>query len=198
MNEDFLTERTRKERKRPPHCRTCVCEEDVKIISQVTLPVPKVRKMDEYCKRECQCGWSGPNRQNWAEDEWDQPAFCRPTHTTKIERKIHTDHKYGTLENWFKRFDFDCNGFLNLFELRAMLNFLGAHTHPDYIRRLMEKADRDGDGCLSFPEFLQMWRQAAVHDEDLYEIMKAHDLYPDVLQVEDFRGHYPRKEYLYR
>ncbi|GFT49873.1 uncharacterized protein NPIL_584881 [Nephila pilipes] len=177
-------------RTRNPHCRTCVCPVETKIKSKVTVssrPHRYLHSPPHRIGKKCFCDC------HYSEDEYDIEEDYYHTKEqvtispTKIERRVHSDHKYGLLENWFKRFDFDGNGLIDLFELRTMLNYLGVSVQDDYCRRLLRRADRDRDGFLTFPEFISMWRDAQ-DEEELIHIIREHDLYPDVLKLDHHRS----------
>ncbi|KAF8791685.1 hypothetical protein HNY73_003379 [Argiope bruennichi] len=74
-----------------------------------------------------------------------------------------------------------------------MLNFLGVSVGEEYCKRLLDRADRDRDGSLTFPEFLLMWREAQDEDE-LIEVIREHDLYPDVVKIDYFRKQRPETQ----
>nr|XP_042899243.1 uncharacterized protein LOC107451212 isoform X2 [Parasteatoda tepidariorum] len=173
------------ERARRPHCKTCVCYDEVEIKSKITVSKPQLhmhtRRLSP-CKVNSFAYDYGCSVRHPTERDLDSmfPPLISPR---KIERTCQCDNKYRTFEKWFRRFDFDCNGFLDLFELRTMLNFLGVQAKEDYCKRLLDRADRDRDGRLTFSEFLLMWRLAQ-DEEELMDIIREHDLYPDVLQVD--------------
>ncbi|GFY52210.1 uncharacterized protein TNIN_138661 [Trichonephila inaurata madagascariensis] len=177
-------------RSRNPHCETCVCPKETKIRSKVVIksrPQRYRRSPPLFSNKNCVCDCHYPYDDEYDIDEKFYETKEQVTISpTRLERRVHADHKYGLLENWFKRFDFDCNGLIDLFELRTMLNFLGVSVGDDYCKRLLRVADRDRDGCLTFPEFLLMWREAQ-EDEELIQIIREHDLYPDVLTKNFYR-----------
>ncbi|KAG8191945.1 hypothetical protein JTE90_007741 [Oedothorax gibbosus] len=170
-------------RTRRPHCRTCVCPSNpVKVRSRVTVTSsPPMRRHHHHHHHEC-AERREPLHCPWDIEHQQQRPHCH-----------HPDRKYDLLKKWFNRFDFDCNGLLDVFELRTLLNCLGVCAGDEYCSRILQGADRDGDGCLTFPEFQILWRQA--HNEnELLEIVREYDLYPDVVQVETFRRHRPKPQ----
>ncbi|XP_052196107.1 polcalcin Syr v 3-like [Diospyros lotus] len=56
-------------------------------------------------------------------------------------------------ERIFKRFDANGDGKISAAELGESLKMLGSVT-PDEIQRMMAELDTDGDGFISFQEFL--------------------------------------------
>ncbi|CAL1290221.1 unnamed protein product [Larinioides sclopetarius] len=184
-------------RTKHPHCKTCVCPQEVSVKSKVVVKARprKICRSPPPLAKKCCCACHCPLE----ESGWLTKEEVRTSHheskpsPTRVERRVHSDHKYTLLENWFKRFDFDGNGFIDLFELKTMLNFLGVGVGEEYCRRLLDRADRDRDGRLTFPEFLLMWREA--HDEDeLIEVIREHDLYPDVIKIDYFRRQPPETQ----
>ncbi|GIX67202.1 uncharacterized protein CDAR_474451 [Caerostris darwini] len=168
-----------------PHCRTCVCPQDVKVKSKVKIATRKAPpRQEKGCCCECHVSRDTVNWQN--REEYSSLHQHKMKSPTRIERRVHPDHKYKLLESWFKRFDFDGNGLIDLFELRTMLNFLGVSVGEEYCQRLLGRADRDRDGRLTFPEFLLMWREAQDEDE-LIEVIREHDLFPDVIKIDYYR-----------
>ncbi|XP_035210121.1 uncharacterized protein LOC118184539 isoform X2 [Stegodyphus dumicola] len=200
---DFIeeTERHYEGRRRLPHCRTCVCpQQEVKMRSKVFVsthskPKPPVSPFGvEPRGQKCICGCRRSTDGEW-ECRNKAKAYYHQSVVSpnRVERKIHAEHKYTLLENWFNRFDLDCNGLLDVFELKSLFNFLGVNVPNDYVSRLLERADRDRDGCLSFPEFMHMWRQIQYEDE-FYDIIREHDLFPDVLPLDRCPTLYPRHQ----
>ncbi|GBM80868.1 hypothetical protein AVEN_149101-1, partial [Araneus ventricosus] len=163
MDSDGESERLYFGRTKYPHCKTCVCPQEVKVKSKVVVQtVPrKICRPPAPLPKKCCCACHCPlEKDGWKTKEEVRTSYHvepKPS-PTRVERRVHSDHKYTLLENWFKRvhlacrFDFDGNGLIDLFELQTMLKFLGVSVGDEYCRRLLDRADRDRDGSLTFPE----------------------------------------------
>ncbi|XP_051855315.1 EF-hand domain-containing protein D1 [Antechinus flavipes] len=65
------------------------------------------------------------------------------------------------MESLFRRFDSSKDGFIDLMELKMMMERLGApQTHLD-LKNMIREVDEDLDNKLSFREFLLIFRKAA-------------------------------------
>lgn len=71
-----------------------------------------------------------------------------------------TDQKdeTGDLLQVFKIFDKDNNGLITKEELRLGLKQLGENMSEKDVAELVEAADLDGDGNISFEEFVELMR----------------------------------------
>uniref|UniRef100_A0A1A8EHS8 EF-hand domain family, member D1 n=1 Tax=Nothobranchius korthausae TaxID=1143690 RepID=A0A1A8EHS8_9TELE len=65
------------------------------------------------------------------------------------------------LEAMFKRYDTGRDGFIDLMELKLMMEKLGAPQTHLGLKNMIKEVDEDFDGKLSFREFLLIFRRAA-------------------------------------
>lgn len=73
----------------------------------------------------------------------------------------------------FRLFDIDDDGFISDTELRAMLERLGNEISDDDLSNMMKAADKDGDGQISYEEFVGMMRGLA----DDYNGLQAFEIF---------------------
>ncbi|KAI7800319.1 EF-hand domain-containing protein D1 [Triplophysa rosa] len=65
------------------------------------------------------------------------------------------------MEKMFKRFDSGKDGFIDLMEMKLMMEKLGAPQTHLGLKNMIREVDEDYDGKLSFREFLLIFRKAA-------------------------------------
>lgn len=65
------------------------------------------------------------------------------------------------MEKMFKRFDSGKDGFIDLMELKLMMEKLGAPQTHLGLKNMIKEVDEDFDGKLSYREFLLIFRRAA-------------------------------------
>ncbi|XP_033833558.1 EF-hand domain-containing protein D1 [Periophthalmus magnuspinnatus] len=65
------------------------------------------------------------------------------------------------MEGMFKRYDTGRDGFIDLMELKLMMEKLGAPQTHLGLKNMIKEVDEDFDGKLSFREFLLIFRRAA-------------------------------------
>ncbi|XP_065136092.1 EF-hand domain-containing protein D1 [Paramisgurnus dabryanus] len=65
------------------------------------------------------------------------------------------------METMFKRFDSGKDGFIDLMELKLMMEKLGAPQTHLGLKTMIKEVDEDFDGKLSYREFLLIFRKAA-------------------------------------
>lgn len=78
----------------------------------------------------------------------------------------------------FLEFDRDGDGFITSDDLKAALLSMGKKMTDAEVRQLLNEADLDGDGKVSFKEFLRMNTSAKmrkIHEDS--ELMEAFDYY---------------------
>ncbi|KAJ8280393.1 hypothetical protein GJAV_G00053970 [Gymnothorax javanicus] len=68
------------------------------------------------------------------------------------------------MEMMFKRYDSGKDGFIDLMELKMMMQKLGAPQTHVGLKNMIKEVDEDFDGKLSFSEFLLIFRKAAAGD----------------------------------
>ncbi|XP_036413129.1 EF-hand domain-containing protein D1 [Colossoma macropomum] len=86
-----------------------------------------------------------------------QPRVFNP-HT---EFKEFSRKQIRDMEQMFKRFDSGKDGFIDLMELKMMMEKLGAPQTHLGLKSMIREVDEDYDGKLSFREFLLIFRRAA-------------------------------------
>jgi len=64
------------------------------------------------------------------------------------------------LEETFKRFDVDQNGFITLEEASSILRDEPFRFPPDKVLRLLKRFDKDGNGKLDYREFSGFYAEA--------------------------------------
>lgn len=77
---------------------------------------------------------------------------------TFMVRKMKDNETEEELIEAFKVFDRDGNGFITAVELRGVLENLGESLEKSEIDEMVDEADVDGDGQISYQEFLCMMR----------------------------------------
>lgn len=60
------------------------------------------------------------------------------------------------LKEQFARFDTDGSGDIDAQELAVIMDIIGEKSTPEQLTELMKEADADGDGKVSYVEFLQL------------------------------------------
>ncbi|XP_077106342.1 EF-hand domain-containing protein D2-like [Ranitomeya variabilis] len=94
-----------------------------------------------------------------AEAEREQPhmrVFNPYTEFKEFSRKQIKD-----MEGMFRRYDAGKDGFIDLMELKLMMEKLGAPQTHLGLKDMIKEVDEDFDGKLSFREFLLIFRKAA-------------------------------------
>ncbi|XP_054446763.1 calmodulin-like [Pteronotus mesoamericanus] len=79
----------------------------------------------------------------------------------------------------FTRFDKNGDGTINVQELGDVLRTLGQNPTEDELKNIIAQVDTDGDGAISFPEFLAAMakRMKSLGGQlDLQEVFRAFDL----------------------
>lgn len=75
---------------------------------------------------------------------------------TMMARRIHDINEEDEMRDAFNVFDKDKNGFISAAELKHVMVSLGESVTDSDIRDMMREADTDGDGQISFDEFVAM------------------------------------------
>ncbi|KAM5338852.1 calmodulin-alpha-like [Glossophaga mutica] len=79
----------------------------------------------------------------------------------------------------FTRFDKNGDGTINVQELGDVLKALGQNPTEDELKNIIAQVDTDGDGAISFPEFLAAMVKRMKSwggEQDLKEVFQAFDL----------------------
>ncbi|TSK67183.1 EF-hand domain-containing protein D2 [Bagarius yarrelli] len=98
----------------------------------------------------------------------------RPRQMMKVfnpytEFKEFTRKQIKQMEEMFKRFDSGKDGYIDLMELKMMMEKLGAPQTHIGLKNMIREVDEDYDGKLSYREFLLIFRRAAageLQDDD--------------------------------
>ncbi|KAG8434292.1 hypothetical protein GDO86_012607 [Hymenochirus boettgeri] len=77
------------------------------------------------------------------------------------EFKEFTRKQIKEMEKMFRQFDAGKDGFIDLMELKLMMEKLGAPQTHIGLKNMIKEVDEDFDGKLSFREFLLIFRKAA-------------------------------------
>ncbi|MBN3296683.1 EFHD1 protein, partial [Amia calva] len=77
------------------------------------------------------------------------------------EFKEFTRKQIKDMEKMFKRYDAGKDGFIDLMELKLMMEKLGAPQTHLGLKNMIKEVDEDFDGKLSFREFLLIFQKAA-------------------------------------
>ena len=81
-----------------------------------------------------------------------------PEFLTMMSRKVHELDLNKEMEEAFKVFDKDGDGFITPAELKSVLHSLGDKLTNNEITMMMKEADLNGDGKINFHEFVQMMK----------------------------------------
>ncbi|KAM4590121.1 EF-hand domain-containing protein D1 [Fundulus diaphanus] len=89
-----------------------------------------------------------------------------PSRATRVfnaytEFKEFSRKQIKDMEAMFKRYDTGKDGFIDLMELKLMMEKLGAPQTHLGLKNMIKEVDEDFDGKLSFREFLLIFRRAA-------------------------------------
>ena len=86
----------------------------------------------------------------------DFAEFCRimlPVFTGRFEDE--------QLYYAFKKFDTDNSGYITVDELKQLLAKIGQHYSDREIAKMIATVDRNGDGKLSYQDFVRLMKPAA-------------------------------------
>lgn len=106
-------------------------------------------------------------------DKADSAAAALAVATSpSFTRRVHDS---GDLRKVFDRFDANRDGYISLTELQSVLRSLGCPT--DEAAAMMAAADGDGDGFISFEEFLSANTAGASSARCLEDLREAFSVY---------------------
>jgi hypothetical protein len=113
------------------------------------------------------------------------PHFVRVNNNVYMEFKEFTRKQIKEYEKTFNKYDEGRDGFLDLEELKRMMEKLGApQTHLD-LKAMIKEVDEDGDNKISFREFLLIFRKAnageLLEESGLSKLAKLTEI--DVVEV---------------
>ncbi|NP_001089944.1 EF-hand domain family member D2 L homeolog [Xenopus laevis] len=86
---------------------------------------------------------------------------CMRVFNPYTEFKEFTRKQIKDMEQMFRQFDAGHDGFIDLMELKLMMEKLGAPQTHLGLKNMIKEVDEDFDGKLSFREFLLIFRKAA-------------------------------------
>ena len=72
----------------------------------------------------------------------------------------------ANLEEAFKLFDEDGNGFIHPEEIKAVLDEPSSNLSEDIWKKVIGEVDTDGDGKISFQEFTDMMMKVVTYNND--------------------------------
>lgn len=83
-----------------------------------------------------------------------------PTKFSKDNKRLHS---FEDLTQFFRlisfrRYDVGCDGFLDLMEMKIMMEKLGAPQTHIGLKGMISEVDEDNDGKISFREFMLIYR----------------------------------------
>ncbi|XP_044759066.1 EF-hand domain-containing protein D2 homolog [Coccinella septempunctata] len=97
----------------------------------------------------------------------------------------------------FKRFNTNKDNFLSLTELKRMMEVLGAPQTHLGLKTMIKEVDEDGDGRLSFREFLLVYRKAKAgeldEDSGLGQLAKLTEIDVDKVGVNGAKNFFEAK-----
>jgi len=100
-------------------------------------------------------------------------------------------------EGKFKRFNVSGTGKLSLEELKMMMEKLGAPQTHLGLKAMIQEVDEDGDGMISFREFMMIFRKAAAgelkEDSGLGVLAKQFEIDVDEVGVEGAKTFFEAK-----
>lgn len=79
----------------------------------------------------------------------------------------------------FTLFDKDNSGNIDSSELKDAMRALGIYVTKESLKKLMEKADKDGSGSIECPEFLSLMAELIDKRDPKREVEKAFRMYDD-------------------
>merc|ERR1712003_148849 len=99
---------------------------------------------------------------------------------TRVLAKNMTNEPSQQVLRHFKRLDADGDGFLDAEELTFLLLDMGftGHSAKDEAQKMIQHADKNGDGVIDFEEFKQVWYRKVLSTNDQY-INRVFDVFDD-------------------
>merc|ERR1712129_278972 len=99
---------------------------------------------------------------------------------TRVLAKNMTNEPTEQVLRHFKRLDADGDGFLDAEELTFLLLDMGfvGHAAKEEANKMIEHADKNGDGVVDFEEFKQVWYRKVLSTNDQY-INRVFDVFDD-------------------
>ncbi|KAM8927284.1 EF-hand domain-containing protein D2 [Pelodytes ibericus] len=95
------------------------------------------------------------------EEPEPRPLPCRRVFSPYSEFREFSRRQIKDMEGLFRQYDAGKDGFIDLMELKRMMEKLGAPQTHLGLKEMIKEVDEDFDGKLSFREFLLIFRKAA-------------------------------------
>ncbi|XP_061683947.1 EF-hand domain-containing protein D1 [Syngnathoides biaculeatus] len=123
----------------------------------VTAKVPE----NEAACDDCSSELSAKLHRRLDINEGNAPPRVSRVFNPYTEFKEFSRKQIKDMEVMFKRYDTGKDGFIDLMELKLMMEKLGAPQTHLGLKNMIKEVDEDYDGKLSFREFLLIFRRAA-------------------------------------
>ncbi|XP_048580793.1 EF-hand domain-containing protein D2 [Nematostella vectensis] len=91
----------------------------------------------------------------------EKPRFKIQVFNPYTEFKEFSRKQIKEFEKMFKKYDVDNNTFLDLMEMKQMMEKLGCPQTHIGLKGMIKEVDEDNDGRVSFREFLLIFRKSA-------------------------------------
>ena len=92
-------------------------------------------------------------------------------------QKVFVIMKWPTLV--FTLFDKDGSESIDSYELKDAMKALGIYVDKESLKKLMEKADKDGSGSIERPEFLSLMAELIERRDPKREVEKSFRMYDE-------------------
>jgi len=93
------------------------------------------------------------------------PIAQPDTATARAEKRLKV-----LLRRFFRRYDRDCNDFIDAYEMQLLLKDLGSNMSIDAVRGMCNSIDKSGDGQIDFPEFVHAMCVVLMKPETVLEL----------------------------
>ncbi|BAM41544.1 centrin [Theileria orientalis strain Shintoku] len=100
------------------------------------------------------------------------------THTFRKRRELTEDQK-SEVKEAFDLFDTAGSGRIDAKELKVVMKALGFDPTKEDIRSLMNMADKDGSGTISYEDYFSLMSTKLLERDPLEEMTKAFQLFAD-------------------
>lgn len=97
---------------------------------------------------------------------FDQKTFTPDMAPTKANKRNISKSKLREYRDAFSLFDKDGNGYLTKEELGHVMHQLGQWARMEELQEMLSEVDTDGDGNVSFEEFVEILLNFADSDQD--------------------------------
>jgi len=88
-----------------------------------------------------------------------------------------TDQEIAEFQAAFEVFDTDSSGMISCSEMEAAIHQLGVQMSLEEIRQLVSESDVDGDGEVSFPEFVELMQKQQAQSTPEEEMRAAFSVF---------------------